>query len=545
VNVPQIRHLSAELAVTVSIALTSDDAEDFLFEKVTKLLDSGRDNIIEEAQSLLQDDQAIDYLKFVVEMVATNPDDLLFDPSDVSPIAFETFTLPVSVFVPGKFANHPDLHEIDFDTGMAVKLFKKHLPMGAHDSTILNGYLLNPLDLYNMHPSVFRKHLRNISHCLTNNLIPSSLSLKGQNERNTVKFHRKEPPCDPEAFVLLPRILVCSLLGKTNRSGPDLDEIVYGSDNDVRDYSTLADEISQILTAQLDLKFPGAYSVISLISHPMSEAAYAAIENARYTNLYYAISNFLENDDLTGYDMVLNFPEDSAAAATPPESMVLNLFKDGACAFTITLPVYPALEDEDMFFDSVKAAFSAFAGGEEVVNNFFQDMMDTIEEGTQNLSELKAFETSALRPVVDQVFNAILSFPGDRNITLAFVDEDRPFETHINAEGPFDPEKMPNLALLKAKIDKALSKGGSLIVRQFLPLKVRKVADSGETLWIPRKKIYGFVLGSGGWSVVPAGELESSFLVDSEGAPVPKEAHVTFCEYNPNNSSDNNRRRRH
>ena len=121
-----------------------------------------------------------------------------------------------------------------------------------------------------------------------------------------------------------------------------------------------------------------------------------------------------------------------------------------------------------MFIDSVKATFSAFAGGEEVVKKFSQDMMDAIEEGNQNLSELKAFETSALRPVVDQIFNAILSFPGDRNITFAFIDEDRPFETHINAEGPFEPKKMPNLALLKANIDKVLSKGGSLIVRQFL-----------------------------------------------------------------------------
>nr|VFK23212.1 MAG: hypothetical protein BECKLPF1236B_GA0070989_13452 [Candidatus Kentron sp. LPFa] len=129
------------------------------------------------------------------------------------------------------------------------------------------------------------------------------------------------------------------------------------------------------------------------------------------------------------------------------------------------------------------------------------------------------------------LLHEIIKIPGDKILTLASATG--PFKVDVNKNGEFGYEAGIK-ELFLAKLVNALHNGTALIIRQFLPVKVKRKLPNGQELWIPEKNIYAVVLGNGQWRGCTAEEVESCCNTDANtGKALLPEEGVHYQEFVP------------
>ena len=128
---------------------------------------------------------------------------------------------------------------------------------------------------------------------------------------------------------------------------------------------------------------------------------------------------------------------------------------------------------------------------------------------------------------MDKLLQAIRAIPGQKIVTLAQAGG-RTSRVDIDENGAVGYEPAHEL-LLSAKLTNAASEGGALIIRQFLD---ERVEINGRML--PRKNLYGVVLGAGCWRGMIAMEVREASIVDCEtGGTMDPEPGVSYCKFPP------------
>jgi hypothetical protein len=133
-------------------------------------------------------------------------------------------------------------------------------------------------------------------------------------------------------------------------------------------------------------------------------------------------------------------------------------------------------------------------------------------------------------PEVRSVIKAILKLPGDKMLTV--ITPITPPQTFdVSEKGVFGYHRS-HKQLFEKLLQQAITGGGGLVIRQFLPLKVERTTPEGKKIWIPRKNIYGIALGNGAYMPLSASQIRSACCTDAEtGKPLPPENDVSYLAF--------------
>lgn len=131
---------------------------------------------------------------------------------------------------------------------------------------------------------------------------------------------------------------------------------------------------------------------------------------------------------------------------------------------------------------------------------------------------------------LDELMIEILKIPGDKIITLANQDQ-HCFTVDVSQEGVFGYQ--PGVReLFLAKLMSAIQGSGSIIIREFLPIKVKTILPNGKKMWIPEKNLYGITLQKGAWMGLSQEELQQCYSIDaSSGSPINHEEGVHYRDF--------------
>ncbi len=130
--------------------------------------------------------------------------------------------------------------------------------------------------------------------------------------------------------------------------------------------------------------------------------------------------------------------------------------------------------------------------------------------------------------LAEEIIAACLAIRGDKVITLYAENSLNPvFIVDISKEGRIGYASGHEL-VFKAKLVSALQGGGGMIVRQFLPIKVERLMPNGKKMWVPKKKVYGMVLGQNRWAWLSAEEVRRASCTDPEGRSLEPEPDVIY-----------------
>jgi hypothetical protein len=131
---------------------------------------------------------------------------------------------------------------------------------------------------------------------------------------------------------------------------------------------------------------------------------------------------------------------------------------------------------------------------------------------------------------VKELVDEILKIPGPKIVTLTNVDRGI-FRVDINEQGVFGYETGVK-ELFMAKLVRALHEGGGLIIRQFLPIKVKRANPKGEEMWLPEKYLYGIMLKDNKWFGMSPETLEDCCNQDANtGLPLPPEEGIHYQSF--------------
>ncbi len=131
---------------------------------------------------------------------------------------------------------------------------------------------------------------------------------------------------------------------------------------------------------------------------------------------------------------------------------------------------------------------------------------------------------------LDELMVEILKIPGDKIITLTDQDQ-RWFEVDVSRQGAFGYQ-LGTKELFLAKLMNAFSGRGTIIIREFLPVKVKRVLSNGKEMWIPEKNLYGIVLQKGEWIGLSKEELQKCYARDtSSDSPIDQDEGVRYCTF--------------
>ena len=131
----------------------------------------------------------------------------------------------------------------------------------------------------------------------------------------------------------------------------------------------------------------------------------------------------------------------------------------------------------------------------------------------------------SLLNALEQLIEEILKIRGGKIITLVTDDL---FKIDIDEEGKFGYHPS-HREVFNLKLQKALRDGGGMVIREFLPLKVKQRIPDGKEIWIPEKNLYGVYLGDQRWMGMSAEEVQHSHETDSAtGKPIPREEGVHY-----------------
>jgi hypothetical protein len=85
---------------------------------------------------------------------------------------------------------------------------------------------------------------------------------------------------------------------------------------------------------------------------------------------------------------------------------------------------------------------------------------------------------------------------------------------------------------METLLQTAIDSNGGLIVRQFLSLKVERLMPNGKRIWVPKKNVYGVMMGNGTWQALSAQSVQHASCVDATtGKPLPPEDDVTYLKF--------------
>jgi hypothetical protein len=125
----------------------------------------------------------------------------------------------------------------------------------------------------------------------------------------------------------------------------------------------------------------------------------------------------------------------------------------------------------------------------------------------------------------------ILKMPGKKILTLVMEENEEAFSIDVSEDGVFGYDE-DAYYLLVAKLASALDYGGGLIIRQFLPEKIKATMPSGERRLIPKKNIYGINLSYGDWTPLSAIVVEQACNTDHvTGERLEPEVGVNYCAF--------------
>jgi len=110
---------------------------------------------------------------------------------------------------------------------------------------------------------------------------------------------------------------------------------------------------------------------------------------------------------------------------------------------------------------------------------------------------------TVLDPVQD-LLNHILKIRGDKIVTLA---TNTVFSFNIDREGHFSPDPLQE-HFFREKLIQAFQQGGGMIIREFLPLKMKRQLQPGKTGWVPEQNLYGVFIGDSTWIGLDAATVQ-------------------------------------
>lgn len=139
-------------------------------------------------------------------------------------------------------------------------------------------------------------------------------------------------------------------------------------------------------------------------------------------------------------------------------------------------------------------------------------------------NEMDEFETKVLEEYeqeVEGLMGVIAIISTLKSITVSFDDASRTFE--YDETGRLQGGKEDERAL-KVGMGLAMDMGGSVLVRQTLPLKAQVSNDKGQLVWKNQERLFGFECGGGSWGGVSPSELKLAYNKDHQtGKPLPSD----------------------
>ena len=127
-----------------------------------------------------------------------------------------------------------------------------------------------------------------------------------------------------------------------------------------------------------------------------------------------------------------------------------------------------------------------------------------------------------------------MAIPGSKILTL--LTGSVPFVIDVHEDGSFGYFEGQQL-LFEAKLHEALSERGSLMIRQFLPIKQKTIVKGGKVLWIPEKNLYGVFLNEGVWHGLSGETLLQMYSIDPKtGGSLPEEEGAHYRDFPPKNT---------
>ena len=148
---------------------------------------------------------------------------------------------------------------------------------------------------------------------------------------------------------------------------------------------------------------------------------------------------------------------------------------------------------------------------------------DTHRTGLQfilitNLDELKNQKN------IKEFTEILKNINGFKIVTITTAEETRIFDINEN----FNFLDKVSEFLFYKMLKNGFQKNAGIIVRQFLDIKLKRVIN-GKEIWIPNKKLYGFLLRANNIFIIPKDELEVACNTDKNtGLPLEPEEDVTY-----------------
>lgn len=116
---------------------------------------------------------------------------------------------------------------------------------------------------------------------------------------------------------------------------------------------------------------------------------------------------------------------------------------------------------------------------------------------------------------VKTIIETIKKMPGEKVLTLMLANANPPEPVVINffknEQIDYEDGQGPRLFAI---LNEALRVGGTLLIKQVLPLEMKVTNGDGETDWLPQKKLYLLTLGKGGYLPMSSDELRQSYCTD-------------------------------
>lgn len=133
----------------------------------------------------------------------------------------------------------------------------------------------------------------------------------------------------------------------------------------------------------------------------------------------------------------------------------------------------------------------------------------------------------------EQLIQDILSIPGQKIVTITIFSRQGAFGQAFDIDtasriGYSDTHTL----LFREAIGLAFDNDAGLIIRQFLDFGVNKTCESGGEIYVPRKNLYGVVVGAGQYRFLSANEVDLISNTDAaSGELLEPEEYVFYCGF--------------
>jgi hypothetical protein len=116
---------------------------------------------------------------------------------------------------------------------------------------------------------------------------------------------------------------------------------------------------------------------------------------------------------------------------------------------------------------------------------------------------------------VDRLLALINEIPGKKILTLVVSSTSADCTIDVDEKGIFGYHPSHKLLFCR-ELHRALHESGSLVIRQFLHLGIKRKLPNGKEMVLPEKNLYGIALAKGAWYGIEAECLKKCFEIDAE-----------------------------